>query len=623
MADFSRGGVRRGAGRDYRRPQNMKKTILRLLGYVGRHWMRLAVVLVMMCAASLSAVAASYLLKPIVDECILPNVGAEHPDWMPLLRTLILLGIVYAVGVAASYGQTVLMVALSNRTIHSIRRDLFEHLEDMPASYFDTTENGELMSRFTNDADAVQLAVEQTLPSFLTSAITFLSIVAIMLRMNAVLFGVILLFVIAAAAASRWLGAKSKSMFRRQQSMLGQMNAYMEEMIEGMKVVKAFCHEKQAGCQFGARNEAYRQAATEASFLGMSMMPVVGQIMAVGYVAVTVAGALFVLSGSRLGGEVFTVGSLGVFLTYTKQLRSPINQISNQVVTLMSALAGAERMFQVMDLPVETDEGTVTLAPQSGGMSAWQTPQGIRPLSGEIRFENVSFHYDPDKPVLRDLSLTCAAGMRIALVGSTGAGKTTVTNLITRFYEVQEGCIRCDGIDIRDIRKEDLRNSIAVVLQDTHLFSGTVLDNIRYGRMEATEEECIEAAKAANAYEFIMKLPQGFSTQLSGDGENLSQGQRQLLNIARAVASRRPILILDEATSSVDTRTERMIEQGLEHLMTGRTVLVIAHRLSTVRGADRIAVIEHGSVVEFGTHQQLLDLGGRYSELYNGQAVLL
>lgn len=622
------GGRGRGPGMgpsDFRKPKNVKGTGLRLLKYFGKNKLTLFWVLILMIVASLTGVGASYLLKPLVDDCIIPNIGAVNKDWSGLVNTLLLLSGVYLVSLLTGYAQSVLMMRLSSKTINIIRRDVFEKLQDMPLSFFDATENGEVMSRFTNDADTVQMALEQTVTSFLSSIITLAAVISIMLSLSAPLFLITMLFLVLAVFISKYLGSKSRVLFKKQQRALGTVNGFIEEMIEGIKAVKAFTYEERAKAKFRVLNEDYREAATAANFIGTSMMPIMGQLLGICYAVTTVVGAMLVLQGNLSGTAAFTVGSLGLFLTYTKQLRGPINQVSNQVVTLMSALAGAERIFNIMDGIPESDEGTITLQSKVLGENEqffWNTKDGSVPLQGHIKIDDISFAYEPGKPVLRSVSLEALPGQRIALVGSTGAGKTTITNLINRFYDVQEGCITYDGIDIRHIAKSSLRHSMAVVLQDTHLFTGTVMDNIRYGCLEASDEDCIEAAKTANAYDYIMTLPQGFSTRITGDGGSLSQGQRQLLNIARAVVAKRPVLILDEATSSIDTRTEQMIETGMRRLMQGKTVFIIAHRLSTVRSADKIAVIESGQIVEFGSHRELLALQGKYYEFYSGQAML-
>jgi ATP-binding cassette subfamily B protein len=472
----------------------------------------------------------------------------------------------------------------------------------------------------------------------ISSVITFVGTVAMMIYLNYILFLITLAVLAVDYIIVQKISKKSKKLFKLQQKNLGLVNAYVEEMVEGIKVVKAFNYEEEIKTEFTKKNQAYRDSAMEATYVGMIIMPILNQVMGICYAITAVVGGLFVIStlttGSAVGGVTFTIGSLGVYLTYTKQVAQPINQVSQQVVTLLSAVAGAERIFAVMDSKPEVDEGNVIMVPvdEKGNEmtdwltckgEAWKTPQGqLVPLKGHVQIQDISFHYVEGKPVLKHVSVEALPGQKIAFVGSTGAGKTTITNLINRFYDVQEGKILYDGIDVKEIRKDDLRRSLVVILQDTHLFSGTIMENIRYGRLNATDEECIQAAKTANAYRFIMSLPDGFDTYLTGDGGSLSQGQRQLLNIARAAVAKPPVLIMDEATSSIDTRTEKEIEKGLDGLMEGRTVFVIAHRLSTVRNSDKIAVIEAGEIIEFGNHHELLEKGGRYYELYTGQHML-
>ncbi len=619
------GGVR--GVRDYRKPKNARGTLVRLIGYMFDYKPLLLLALVLLLIGSLTNVVASYFLKPLIDDHILPNVGRAEKDWSGLIRTLLLLAGIYLVGVVANYVQHLAMAILSQRCTNRIRRELFDKLQDLPISYFDQHNNGEIMSRFINDADTVQMAYEMTATMFISSVIQFTGTVVMMLYLSWKLFLITAVALCFDVLFVRKLGARSKRMFREQQRTLGVVNAYVEEMVSGIKVVKAFTHEKKARAEFAARNDAYRDAATEANFLGMAVMPLLGQFMGIFYAITTVAGALMVLNGvpASIGGAAFTVGGLGTYLMYTKQCTMPINQISQQLVSLLSALAGAERIFAVMDAAPEVDEGTVTVVPCETSVTGygWRTPDGaVIPHTGRVELQHVSFHYVEGKPVLRDITLTAEPGQKIAFVGSTGAGKTTITNLINRFYDVPAGRILYDGIDVKQIKKDDLRRSMVVILQDTHLFSGTILENIRYGDLNATDDECIRAAKTANAYDFIMTLPDGFQTRITGDGGNLSQGQRQLLNIARAAVAKPPVLIMDEATSSIDTRTEQLIEKGLDALMQGRTTFVIAHRLSTVRNADKIAVIEAGQIIEFGSHRELLAQKERYYELYTGQHLL-
>mgnify|MGYP002554190856 CR=1 FL=1 len=472
------------------------------------------------------------------------------------------------------------------------------------------------MSRFSNDADYVQQMLEQSIVSVFSSALLFVGIVAVMLFTCAPLFLVTLFVLAASFFAIRIIGGRSRKLYQRQQQALGEMNGNIQEMIEGLRVVKAFTHEDAAKAQFGKLNNAYFDVAKDANFYATAMMPIVSNVMNIGYALTAIVGGLFAFGG------MLDLGGLAIYLQFGRQISQPMSQISQQMTSLLSALAGAERIFDVLDMPPEVDEGEVTLE-QSGRDYFWVREDGERvPLRGDVRFYGVDFSYVPEKPVLRDLSLYAKPGQKIAFVGSTGAGKTTITNLLNRFYDIDEGTITIDGVNIRDIKRDVLRENIAMVLQDTHLFTGTVMENIRYGRPDATDEEVIEAAKTASAHSFIMRLNDNYQTMLEGDGANLSQGQRQLLNIARAALSRAPILVLDEATSSVDTRTERHIEHGMDRLMKNRTTFIIAHRLSTVRNADAIMVLEHGEIIERGNHEQLLAQKGRYYELYTGKREL-
>lgn len=625
-----------GGAKDFRKPKDTKGTLLRLLNYVVSNKLLLVAVLIMMLISTMANLAASYFLKPLIDDYIVPYIGEAWNSscWLALAGELLKLLGVYLLGAVASYGQGLLMSFLSQRAINKLRKDLFEKLQEMPISYYDVRGNGEIMSRFTNDADNVQIAMEQTVTMLISSVLTFVGTIAMMIYLNYILFLITLTVLVVDYIIVRKISKKSKTLFKRQQRNLGIVNAYVEEMVEGIKVVKAFNYEEEIKAEFTQKNQAYRDSAMHATYVGMIIMPVLNQVMGICYAITAVVGGLFVINGvSSVGGVAFTIGSLGVYLTYTKQVAMPINQVSNQIVTLLSAVAGAERIFAVMDSPPEVDEGTITMVPINDQGEeiddwltctgeAWKTEQGLVPLKGHVEIQDISFHYVEGKPVLKHVSVEALPGQKIAFVGSTGAGKTTITNLINRFYDVQEGRILYDGIDVKDIRKDDLRRSLVVILQDTHLFSGTIMENIRYGRLNATDEECIQAAKTANAYNFIMELPDGFQTYITGDGGSLSQGQRQLLNIARAAVAKPPVLIMDEATSSIDTRTEKEIEKGMDGLMQGRTVFVIAHRLSTVRNSDKICVIEAGEIIEFGSHKELLAKGGRYYQLYTGQHML-
>ena len=657
----------------YQKPKNAKKTISRLLGYLTKSkWPILVVFLCLLLSVGCN-LGGSYMLRPIINDFIYSGATDVKGLFFSLAK---LLGI-YLVGAAATYAQSATMVQLAQRGVNRLRKDLFDKLQDLPLSYFDKHPHGELMSRFTNDADNVQMALEQSVVSMVSSALMFVGVVALMLFTNALLFLVTLVVLVVTMLVFSKLGGKSRKYYQRQQATLGDLNGDIQEMIEGLKVVKAFTHEEQAKEQFRDLNGAYRDAASKASFYSTTIMPVAANLMNASF-ALTAAfgGLLSVLRGFDLGGLV-------IYLNYSKQVGQPLNQMSQQLTTILSALAGAERIFECMDTAPETDEGQVTLVPaardgsgnlcgQDGGragMWAWKTPKtlgmelvaveegpdGLRELSapapgclwawkyngglhqirgavrnepgedyyltelrGAVRFKDVDFSYVPGKPILKKVSVYANPGQKIAFVGSTGAGKTTITNLINRFYEVQGGGVTYDGIDVRDIKKDSLRRSLGIVLQDTHLFTGTIADNIRFGKLDATQKEIERAARIANADSFIRRLPQGYETMVTSDGANLSQGQRQLLAIARAAVADPPVLILDEATSSIDTRTEALIEKGMDQLMEGRTVFVIAHRLSTVRNADAIMVLEHGQIVERGSHEALLAQKGEYYQLYRG-----
>ena len=671
-------GPNRAPRGGYQKPKNLGKTMARLVGYLTRSKLPLLAVLGCLLVSVGANIGGSYMMRGIINDFIYSGCT----DFAGLARAILVLVGIYLLGCLATYGQSATMVRLAQRGVNRLRKDLFDKLQNLPLSYFDQHPHGELMSRFTNDADNVQLALEQSVVSLCSSVLMFIGLVAMMLFINWKLFLVTAVLLVVTMNLFRKLGGRSRRFYQKQQAALGDVNGDIQEIIEGLKVVKAFTHEEQAKDQFRKLNETYRDAAQKANFYSTMIMPVSGNLMNISY-ALTAAfgGLLSVIQGFDLGGLV-------VYLNYSKQVGQPLNQISQQMTTLLSALAGAERIFEVMDTAPEVDEGTVTLVgaekdengvlspytgtgrphtwawkvPRSAGMElvrvtltedggaveapegdhwAWKYPDAdgqpalhpvrgavrsvpgedyaLTELKGAVRFRHVDFSYVPGKRILKDVSVYANPGQKIAFVGSTGAGKTTITNLVNRFYEIEGGLITYDGIDVKAIRKDDLRRSLGAVLQDTHLFTGTIMDNIRYGRLDATDEECIAAAKSANAHSFIRRLPDGYNTMVTGDGANLSQGQRQLLAIARAAVADPPVMILDEATSSIDTRTERHIELGMDALMEGRTVFVIAHRLSTVRNSNCIVVIEHGEIQEKGDHQQLLDQKGRYYRLYTGQ----
>ena len=607
----------------FRKPKNMRGTLRKLMRYLGRYKAHLALVVILLFISSACTVGGSYLIKPLINDYILPG------DFPGLAKMLGLMALVYIVGAVCSFGYARIMVHVSQNTVAKIRADLFDKMQGLPLKYFDAHTHGELMSRYTNDIETVSEALNNSFASVISCSLNFLGTIAMMLVLSPVLtlitFGALAVML----AVVKAVGGRSRQYFAAQQKAVGEVNGYIEEMIEGQKVIKVFNHESAAKEGFDQRNEAYRQAGTRAQIYAGIMMPVMGNLSYINYAVTCCVGGLLAIRSGDLGG-------LAAFLQYTRQVSQPITQISQQVNTILSAVAGAERVFEVMEAQPEVDEGKVTLVRVTEGRDgsldeadfdtgawAWKKPGGeLVPLRGDVRFDHVVFGYDEDQTVLHGISLFAKPGQKIAFVGSTGAGKTTITNLINRFYEIRSGTITYDGIDVRDIQKESLRRSLGVVLQDTHLFTGTVADNIRYGRLEATDEEVEAAARLAGADGFIRHLPHGYQTVLSGDGGSLSQGERQLLNIARAACANPPVLILDEATSSIDTRTEKLIEKGMDRLMAGRTVFVIAHRLSTVRNAKAILVLEQGEIIERGDHDDLIAQHGRYYQLYTGQLEL-
>ena len=607
----------------FQKPKHLRETIGKLMGYLGRYKLHLCVVAVLLVVSSVCSVAGSFLIKPLINDYILPG------NFPGLAKMLCLMAAVYVAGAACSYGYARIMVHVSQNTVARIRQELFEKMQRLPLKYFDTHTHGELMSRYTNDIETVSEALNNSFGSLISCTLTFTGTIIMMIVLSPILTGITFLMLAVMMFAVKTIGGRSRKYFAAQQKAVGEVNGYIEEMIEGQKVIKVFNHESTAKAEFHALNEVYRQAGTNAQTFAGLMPPTMGNLSHVNYAITCCVGALLAIRSGDLGG-------LAAFLNYTKQVSQPINQISQQVNTILSAVAGAERIFEVMETEPEVDHGKVTLVrvledrdgqlTEAGfdtGAWAWKKLDGtLVPLRGDVRFDHVVFGYDERKTILHDISLYAKPGQKIAFVGSTGAGKTTITSLINRFYEIQSGTITYDGIDVKDIEKDSLRRSLGVVLQDTHLFTGTVADNIRYGRLDATDEEVEAAARLAGADTFIRHLPQGYATVLSGDGGSLSQGERQLLNIARAACANPPVLILDEATSSIDTRTEKIIERGMDHLMEGRTVFVIAHRLSTVRNAKAIMVLEQGEIIERGDHDDLIAQKGRYYQLYTGQAEL-
>ncbi len=633
---------------NFQKPKNAGKTIGRLLSYVAKSKGLLALVVVLVLFSSFANIAGTYLLAPIINEIgVLLDTGSN--DMSIVIKLLILLAILYVAGAAAQYIYARLMLTVSQNTLNLLRRDLFDHLQDLSIKYFDTHTHGELMSRFTNDVDTVREAISQGLVQVISSFITAVGIFAMMLYISPALTCLIIGMLLIMLVIIKFIGGKSSRYFRKQQAAIGSVNGYIEELIEGLKVVKVFCRENRTKEDFVRINEEFRKASTNAHTFASILMPIMGNISYINFTLSAAAGAFIILNlssyqtgaaGIFLGGlqGALTIGSLASFLQYTRQFSAPITQVSQQMNNVLAALAGAERIFDIIDTEPEEDDGYVTLVnaiidedgnitetEERTGTWAWKHPHSADGsvtytlLKGDVRFHNVTFSYDGKKTVLKNISLYAKPGQKIAFVGSTGAGKTTITNLINRFYDIQEGKITYDGINIKKIKKDDLRRSLAMVLQDTHLFTGTVEENIRYGKLDATHEEIVKAAKIANADSFISRLPEGYNTMLTGDGSNLSQGQRQLIAIARAAVADPPVLILDEATSSIDTRTERLIEKGMDKLMEGKTVFVIAHRLSTVRNSNAIMVLENGEIIEKGDHETLLEEQGKYYKLYTGQ----
>lgn len=592
------GGRRPGMGG---KPKNAGKTIRRLLAYLGGDKWKMVLAFVCVLANTAAALAGSYMLRPIINTYIAPPDGSRG-DAAGLLKALLIMAVVYTIGVAANYGQARIMLQVAQKALMTIRNELFAKLQRLPVKFYDTNNNGDLMSRFTNDVDTVGQMLSNTLVQLFSGCISIIGTLCLMIYTNIYLTVITLVMLPLFIQAGKQVAGRSRRYFAAQQAALGALNGYIEETMTGQKVVKVFCHEETAEEEFAYLNEDLKAKQIKAQFFGGIMGPVMGNLSQINYALTACIGGILCIVKN------FDVGGLAVFVNFSRQFSRPVNEISSQINTVFSALAGAERVFEVMDQEPEPVDGSSLLPMEA--------------IEGHVVLDHVSFGYKPGEPVLKDISLYAKPGQKIAFVGSTGAGKTTITNLLNRFYDIDAGTITVDGVDIKQIRRNDLRRQIAMVLQDTHLFTGTVMENIRYGRLDATDEEVVEAAKSASAHSFIKRLPEGYQTKLEGDGANLSQGQRQLLNIARAALSKAPILILDEATSSVDTRTEKLIEKGMDHLMSQRTTFVIAHRLSTVRNANAIMVLEHGEIIERGSHEDLLAQKGRYYNLYTGTAQL-
>ena len=606
------------------------KTIKRLLKYVTKGYKgQLIVVLVSIVISALVGVLGAQFIKYLIDDFITPLLGNQNPDFSALLNVIMMMGVIYLVGVLCTYIYNRLMINISQGVLNEIRKQMFNHMQKLPIKYFDTRSHGEIMSTYTNDVDTLRQMLSQSIPQVFSACVSMVAVLIAMFATNLYLTLVVLAMVVLMVFVSRYLGGNSSRFFVKQQEDIGKVDGYIEEMMEGQKVVKVFNYEEESKKRFDELNEQLCDSMTKANMYANILMPCIMNIGNLGYVLVAVIGGILSVNG------ILTIGSIAAFLQYVKAFTNPLGQVSQQMNSIVMALAGAERIFELIDEEVEQDEGYVSLVnakiedgkvvetEERTGIWAWKHPHKdgritFTRLRGQVEFENVQFGYQENKRILHDITLMAREGQKVSFVGATGAGKTTITNLINRFYDIQEGKIRYDRINIRKIKKDDLRRSLGMVLQDTSLFTGTIKDNIKYGKLDATDEEVYEAAKLSNADKFIKHLPNGYDTVITGNGEGLSQGQRQLLSIARAALNNPPVLILDEATSSIDTRTEKIVQEGMDKLMKGRTVFVIAHRLSTIKNSDLIMVLDHGRIIERGNHQELIAKKGTYYGLYTG-----
>lgn len=610
----------------FAKPKNAKGTFRRILKYFKPYRGQLVLVLIGLLASVAANIAGTFMLVPIINVYIIPWIGNENPNFTGLIGQLAVMAAVYTIGILGTFMYNRLMINVSTGTLTRLRLEMFTKMQTLPISYFDGRTHGEIMSTYTNDTDVMREMISQGLPSFISSAVRIVGVFTMMIVLNPILTGIAILMLVIMMLITKAIAGRSGRFFKARQDSVGKVNGYIEEMIEGQKVVKVFCHEQAVNSRFDELNETLRRNTAAASTLASIMGPIMNNLSHVTYAIIAASGGLLGVAG------IIDIGTLGAFLQYTRSFSMPVAEISQQANNVLSALAGAERIFALLDEKAEEDEGDIVMVNarvnEKGELEecsertdiwAWKKPTGelIR-VRGDVRFEDVTFSYDGKVDVLKNVSLYAKPGQKIAFVGSTGAGKTTITNLINRFYDIQSGRITYDGIPIRQIKKASLRGSLGMVLQDTHLFTGTVRENIRYGRLDATDDEIVSAAKLANAHYFISHLPEGYDTVLTADGANLSQGQRQLIAIARAAVADPPVLILDEATSSIDTRTESLIEKGMDSLMKDRTVFVIAHRLSTVRNSDAIMVLEHGEIIERGNHDELIKQQGKYYQLYMG-----